>query len=182
MRTLACFALVFVAACSGGDSSVKIATADGARPPDDMAITTTRGAMMLTVRADSMRMRISDAARATIDSAMTKNDTGTGFGAWVKRKAMGAARKGLSMEISVPLSNVQDARVVNGALVFTYKPGTRDPFQNVKADKSPLLESFKSEDAEQFAAFVRGRIGAGAPVAPPAKASAPAQSPAPTKF
>lgn len=176
MRLFVSTALLLVAACSGGDSSVKISTADGARPPDDMAITTTKGEMMLTVRADSMRMRISDATRSSIDSAMAKNDTGTGFGAWIARKAMGVARKGLSMEVSVPLSGVQDARVANGALVFTYGPGTRDPFKNVKADKRPLLESFKSEDAEQFAAYVRGRIGAGPPPA------APAQSPAPTKF
>lgn len=176
MRRLASFVLVLTAACSGGDSSVKIATADGARPPDDMAITTTKGEMMLTVRTDSMRMRISDAMRASVDSAMTKNDTGTGFGAWIARTAMGVARKGMSVEVSVPLSSVQDARVVDGTLVFTYKSGTRDPFQNVKANKRPLLESFKSEDAEQFAAYVRGRIGARGPV------PAPARSPAPTKF
>ena len=180
MRRLASIAIVLAAACSAGDSNVKVSTSDAARPPDDMAITTAQGGMMLTVRADSMRMRISDAMRASVDSAMTAKDTGTGFGAWVARKAMGLARKGMSVEVSVPLSGVKDARVVAGTLVFTYAAGTRDPFQNVKANKRPLLESFKSEDAEQFAAYVRGRIGVGGAVTAPSKSAA--QSPAPTKF
>ena len=176
MRRLASLSLLIAAACSGADSNVKIGTTDGPRAPDDMAITTTTGAMMLTVRADSLRMRMSDAARATMDSEMTKSDTGTGFGAWVTRKAMGLARKGMSMEVSVPLSGVQDARVVGGTIVFTYKGATSDPFQAAKVNNRKLLESFKSEDAEQFAAYVRGRVGAGSAV------PAPATSPAPTKF
>lgn len=175
MRCLAAFALVVTAACSGGDSNVKVSLGDGPRAPDDMAITTTQGEMMLTIRADSLRMRISDTLRAKIDSQMAKRDTGKGFGAWIARKAMGAARKGMGLEVAVPLTSIDDARVANGALVFTYKAGTRDPFHNVKANKRPMLESFKPEDAEQFAAYVRGRIGVGTP-------TKPAASPAPTKF
>ena len=76
MRRLVPFAVVLMAACSGGDSGVKVSLAGGARPPDDMAITTTHGGMMLTVRADSMRMRLSDTLRASIDSAMATSDTG----------------------------------------------------------------------------------------------------------
>lgn len=158
--SLALLALAASLAACGGDSNVDVNMSGPARGPDDLAITTTDGGMTLAVRADSIRMRIADSVRNKVAAELEtdKADTGSGFSAWLARKAKSVAAKGMNVEMSVPISNVEKAAVENGAIVLTFRAGAPNPFSGTKSNKRPLLESFSAPDAEKFVAMVQGKI------------------------
>ena len=145
----------------GGDKHLDVNMSGADHGPDDIAITTTSGAMTLAVRSDSIRMRMSYSARNKVTAELKNgpSDTASGMGAWIARKAKGMAAKGLSMEMSMPIANVESAAVdKNGAIVIIYKGGVSDPFANTKVNQTPLMSAFARADAERFAALVSSKV------------------------
>ena len=74
-----------LAAC-GADTRLRLNEDPAKRGKDEMAITSHDGKMVLAVRLDSIRMRLSDSARkaVTADIATNTTDTNGGVGAWIE--------------------------------------------------------------------------------------------------
>ena len=143
------------------DKSIDVNMSGATHGPDDLAITTKTGAMSLAVRTDSIRMRMSDSARNKVTAELKggPDDTASGFGAMIARTAKRAAAKGLGLELSVPIANVESATVdADGKIVIVYRGGISDPFANTKVDGTPLMSAFARPDAEKFVALVRSKI------------------------
>lgn len=149
-------------ACFGrSDKTVSYSTTTAAvKMPDDIAITTTDGSMVLAVRHDTLRVRLSDKVRSDASGKFdTSKVTGNGFGASIERFVKNSVDKGLSAEVSEPLSDFSDAKVENGALIIVPRDKSKSPpFDHTKVNNRPLMQSFSQSDAEGFAAYVRARI------------------------
>ena len=161
-RGILATSLLLLVACRGGAEKEGVAMSKSAenRAPDAIAIVTTDGSMMLAVRADSIRMRLSDSVLAEaskgLDSSTAKGD---GFSASIEKFVKKTVKSGLGMELTVAISTLKDARVEHGAIVLENKSGsTKSVFSSTKVDKKPLLESFSAADAERFVKAVKERI------------------------
>ncbi len=162
LRALAMLILVSTAACFGrNDKTVSYSSNTAAvKMPDAIAITTTDGSMVLAVRHDTLLMRFSDKVRADVSGKLdTSKVKGDGFGASIDRFVKNSVDKGLSTEVSEPLSDFNDAKVENGMLIIVPRDKSKSPpFDHAKVNDRPLMQSFSKSDAEGFAAYVRARI------------------------
>ena len=161
-RALAMLILVSAVACFGrSDKTVSYSSTTGTvKMPDDIAITTTDGSMVLAVRHDTLLVRLSDKVRADASGKLdTSKVKGDGFGASIERFVKNSVDKGLSTEVSEPLSDFNDAKVENGTLIIVPRDKSKSPpFDHTKVNDRPLMQSFSQTDAEGFAAYVRARI------------------------
>lgn len=162
VRALAILLLVSTEACFGRtDKTVSYSSnSDAVKMPDDIAITTTDGSMVLAVRHDTLRVRLSDKVRSDASGKLdTSKVEGDGFGASMERFVKNSVDKGLSTEVSEPLSDFNDAKVENGTLIIVPRDKSKSPpFDHTKVNNRPLMQSFSPSDAEGFAAYVRARI------------------------
>lgn len=162
-RAIVTASLLMLAACRGGGENEGVAMSQPhseKRAPNAIAIVTLDGSMTLAVRADSIRMRLSDSVLAeaskSLDSSSAKED---GFGASIEKFVKKTVKSGLGMELTVAISTLKDARVEHGVIVLETKSGsTKSVFEGTKVDKKPLLESFSAADAERFVKAVKERI------------------------
>lgn len=162
VRAFAVLILVSTVACFGrSDKTVSYSSnSDAVKMPDDIAITTTDGSMVLAVRHDTLRVRLSVKVRSDASGKLdTSNVKGDGFGANIERFVKNSVDKGLSTEVSEPLSDFNDAKVENGTLIIVPRDKSKSPpFDHTKVNNRPLMQSFSPSDAEGFAAYVRARI------------------------
>jgi hypothetical protein len=165
-RTVFAFSLlVFGAACTGShDNTVSFPAGNAsATESDDIAITTTDSSMVLAVRHDTLRARLSDKVRAKVGAELdTSKVKGDGFGASIEKFVKKSVNKGLGAEVSEPLSDFSDAKVENGTLLIIPKDKSKSQaFDRTKANNKPLMQSFSQADAENFAAYIRARLAKG---------------------
>jgi|GEM_PF-3872269 len=161
-RAFAILIMLSTVACFGrSDKTVSYSSNTAAvKMPDDIAITTTDGSMVLAVRHDTLRVRLSDSVRSEASGKLdTSKVKGDGFGAGIERFVKNSVDKGLSTEVSEPLSDFNDAKVENGTLIIVPRDKSKSPpFDHTKVNDRPLMQSFSKSDAEGFAAYVRARI------------------------
>lgn len=162
LRALAPLMMLSAVACFGrSDKTVSYSTNTAAvTMPDDIAITTTDGSMVLAVRHDTLLVRLSDKVRADASGKLdTSKVKGDGFGASIERFVKNSVDKGLSAEVSEPLSDFNDAKVESGTLIIVPRDKSKSPpFDHTKVNNRPLMSSFSPSDAEGFAAYVRARL------------------------
>ncbi len=164
IRTARAVALVVIlAACGGGDSKSSIAasTPEGPRAADDLAITSHDGGMVLAIRHDTIRMRLSDSARATAKTEMAKataDTSGGSIGNWIKAKVVSTVEKGMQMEMSVPVTGVKLLVREDSSIRFEMKDGKSVVGFSSKSKSKGTVGSFKPDDAEKFVAFVKPKL------------------------
>ena len=161
-RAFAILIMLSTVGCSGRDNKTVSysSNTDAVKTADDIAITTTDGSMVLAVRHDTLLMRFSDKVRADVSGKLdTSKAKGNGFGASIEQFVKNSVDKGLSTEVSEPLSDFNDAKVENGTLILVPRDKSKSPpFDHTKSNNRPLMQSFSKSDAEGFAAYVRTRI------------------------
>jgi hypothetical protein len=90
-----------------------------------------------------------------------KNDSAeTAFGRWVQRKTATLVAKGMSLELSIPLDEVEDVRYEDGEIRFEYRSHRKFKFDSFKRDGRSAMTDFESDDAERFVDAVRKQIAA----------------------
>jgi hypothetical protein len=151
--------------CFGGESksapvAMSKAPADGKRPADDIAIVTTDGAMTMAVRADSIRMRFSDSSRKEINKDLdTSKVQGNGFGASIEKMVKEKVQTGFAMEVTTPVSELEDARYEDGGIVLVYRDKSKkSPFSGTSVNNKPLLKSFSQQDSEKMVAYLKSHL------------------------
>ena len=163
-RTARAFALVVVlAACGGGDAkgSIAVSTPEGPRAADDLAITTHDGGMILGVRHDTIRMRLSDSARATAKKEMAKataDTSGGSIGNWIKAKVVSTVEKGMQLEMSVPVTSIRSLAREDSSIRFEMKDGKSVVGFSSKSKSKGTVGTFAPADADKFIAFVHPKL------------------------
>lgn len=130
---------------------------------DELTITTRDGHVVLALtKASTVAMRLSDSLRHRVNQEVAKelgsDSADTRFGRWVQRTTARMVAKGVAMEFSVPLSDIEDARYEDGELRFEYRANRKLKFHSFKNDGQSPMTGFHPDDAERFAAAVRAKI------------------------
>ncbi|HJU72892.1 MAG TPA: hypothetical protein VJ717_04030 [Gemmatimonadaceae bacterium] len=130
---------------------------------DQLAITTRDGNVVLALtNAKTVVMRLSDSLRRHVDGEIAKefaNDSAdTRFGRWVQRTTASLVAKGMALELSVPLKDIEDVRYEDGELRFEYSNDRKLKFHSFKRDGRSAMGDFDREDAERFADAIRKEL------------------------
>jgi hypothetical protein len=127
---------------------------------DQIAITTRDGNVVLALTsANTVAMRLSDSLRQHVDHEVARefasDSAETRFGRWVQRTTANLVAKGMAMEFSVPVQEIEDARYENGEIRFDYRSNRRLKFHSFKSDGRSPMTNFQPADAERFVEAVR---------------------------
>lgn len=159
--TIALCATLALSGCSIGGDDASVASRDSITlGAGDVRITSREGNVDLMLAGDQVVVALSESALAEVrestDTASLANQTGVGANIekWVKSTVQNA----LARTVSYPVSQLRDARVVDGRIEFDYRDGKFDLLESTKLDDTPLLASFSEGDAERFVAAVRARL------------------------
>lgn len=131
---------------------------------DQIAITTQDGNVVLALtKANKVAMRLSDSLRQHVDAEIAKDFSHdraeSAFGRWVQRMTATAVSKGMGIELSIPVRDIEDARYEDGEIQFEYRRERRQwKFNSFKRDGHSPLADFRREDAERFVDAVRTAI------------------------
>lgn len=155
--------VVALAACDGDDakSSIKVASTEGPRPADDLAIATRDGGMLLAVRHDTIRMRLSDSARRVAQSEMakaTQDTSGGAIGSWIKEKALGLVAEGMKIEMSVPVAGIKSLTREDSSIHFEMRDGKSGFSFGSKGKSKGNVGPFSPSDADKFIAYVGPKL------------------------
>ncbi len=132
---------------------------------DQIAITTRDGKVVLALtKSNTVAMRLSDSLRQHVDAEVAqefgKDSAESAFGRWVQKTTATLVSKGMGIEFSVPVKEIEDASYEDGEIRFEYRSNRKLKFHSFKNDgRSPMTE-FEREDAERFVEAVRDAIHA----------------------
>ena len=137
LRLAACVLPIALAACSHGEAEhVSFSSSDTARAlpplgPEDVAVTSTDGAVMMAVVGDTVRMQLTDSLRDHVRSEVEHSvakDSSDGIGGMIARTVGGAVSGAVSgamgFVVRVPVQDVEDIRYEHGRIMFSTR-GTR---------------------------------------------------------
>lgn len=132
----------------------------GVERNDQVAITTRDGNVTLALtKANTVAMRLSDSLRQAVNAEVArefaKDSADSKFGRWVQRQTAQLVSKGMAMEFSVPLHDIEDARYEDGEIRFDYRSSRKLKFHSFKNDGRSPMSNFEPEDAERFVDAVR---------------------------
>ena len=163
-----CLASAFTVALAGCSHS-KAAERPDHKPAverhDQLAITTRDGNVVLALtKANTVAMRLSDSLRQHVHGEVARefgrDSAETAFGRWMQRKTATLVAKGMSLELSIPLDEVEDVRYEDGEIRFEYRSHRKFKFDSFKRDGRSAMTDFEADDAERFVDAVRKQIGA----------------------
>lgn len=134
-----------------------------------VSMTSTDGAVVMSLRHDSVVVAFSDSVRNKVKSEVDKSmkeeaydkDAGA-VGELIKGVVQKSVTAGLG-EIfdkarGFEVSSVKDVRYKDGAIEFDYVKEPTWTFKDMKLDKRPVLESFHPADAARFVGAVRAHL------------------------
>ncbi|HEV8362882.1 MAG TPA: hypothetical protein VGQ52_05160 [Gemmatimonadaceae bacterium] len=132
---------------------------------DQIAITTRDGNVVLALtKSNTVAMRLSDSLRQHVDAKIAKDfgkdSAESALGRWVQRTTATLVSKGMGMEFSVPVKDIEDARYEDGEIRFEYRKDRKLKFHSFKNDGRSPMTGFAPEDAERFVEAVRQAIHA----------------------
>lgn len=163
-----CFASALSVAASGCSHS-KAAERPDHTPAiernDQLAITTRDGNVVLALtKTNTVAMRLSDSLRQHVSGEVARefgrDSAETAFGRWMQRTTASLVTKGMALELSIPLDEVEDVRYEDGEIRFEYRSHRKFRFNSFKRDGRSAMTDFESDDAERFVDAVRKQIGA----------------------
>lgn len=137
-------------------------------PGGEVAMFTRDRSLMLRLRNDSILAGFSDSLRTAVKSEVERKsnrpDTGerSEFGRAIERVVRTTVNATLSevfdKDRGVPVSDLRDARLENGTIVFDYRRKPTLSFDSIKLEKEPFLSQFHRADAARFVGAVRARL------------------------
>lgn len=140
-------------------------------PDGSASITSRNGALVMSLRHDSIVVAFSDSMRAVVQGQVkqsmhedAKADTGddSALGQIIKgvvqSTVSGALREVFEKSRGFPVSAVRDVSYDDGAIRFSYVKTPTWNFDKINADHEPLLEQFHPADAARFVGAVRARL------------------------
>ena len=125
-------------------------SADRAR----FAIVSENGDAALLLTDTAIVAQMTDRGLQHLNSADAKDTTKSVVGKMVTRMAVAALGSLFDHGIAYNLRDISDAKYDDGRLQLVGAKG-QELFRDVKIDDTPLMESFRAEDAKKFAAKVR---------------------------
>lgn len=163
-----CIASAFTVAASGCSKSNAAERRDhkpSIERNDQLAITTRDGNVVLALtKSNTVAMRLSDSLRQRVDGEVARefgrDSAETAFGRWVQRSTASLVAKGMALEFSVPVDELEDARYDDGEIRFEYSSDRKLKFRSFKSDGRSPMTDFEPDDAERFADAVRKQIAA----------------------
>lgn len=166
---LVCLTSVFTVGATGCKKPPAAQARQVERPAiernDQIAITTRDGNVVLALtKSNAIAMRLSDSLRQHVDAEIAKDfardKAESALGRWVQRTTATLVSKGMGMEFTMPVTEIEDVRYEDGEIRFEYRSERRLKFHSFKSDgRSPMTE-FAPEDAERFVEVVRETIHA----------------------
>jgi hypothetical protein len=156
---------VAVAGCSHSKAAEQRDHKTSIESNDQLAITTRDGNVVLALtKAKTVAMRLSDSLRQHVNGEVARefgrDSSETAFGRWIQRTTANLVTKGMALELSIPLDEVEDVRYEDGEIRFEYRSHRKFKFDSFKRDGHSAMTDFESDDAERFVAAVRKQIGA----------------------
>lgn len=132
-----------------------------------VSMTTRNGALVMSLRHDSIVVAFSDSIRRKVRSEVTastdKHDAAESAIGEVVRGVVKSAVTGALTEVfdkarGFPVSTLRDVRYEDGAMRFDYLREPAWTFDSFKVDDEPLLEQFHPADAARFVGAVRAQL------------------------
>ncbi|MCC6931535.1 MAG: hypothetical protein IT359_21275 [Gemmatimonadaceae bacterium] len=161
---------ISVDATLGTDKTVRAAGPSFTEASDgSVSMTSTDGAVVMSLRHDSVVVAFSDSVRnsvkAEIDKSMKEDARDKDEGA-VADLIKGVVQKSVTVGLGEILnkargfqvSSLSDVRYKDGAIEFDYVKEPTWTFTDMKLDKRPILESFHPADAARFVGAVRAHL------------------------
>jgi hypothetical protein len=167
---------IFVAACGGDSSNVRVTTRgsdkssatfasrDTSRKlgPGDILIANADSSIELGLYGDSI---ITGFGSKVMNEIREKTDTGAvsgnGLAASIEKMVKNTVADAMSHQIKYAVADVQDVRFEDGKLLFFWKDGSRMRlFEDSKSDKKKISQTFNQDDAQRFVAAFKARKAA----------------------
>lgn len=151
---------VALAACGPRDTPFKVNDDPTKRAADDMHIVTRTGAMVLGVRGDSVRMRLSDSSRkaAAAEIAKSTADTSGGVAAWISAQVGSVAQKGIGLEVSVAVAGIASVEAKDSTVRLLLKGGKGLASFGAGGKADGTISGFAPGEAAKFVAYLRPRL------------------------
>lgn len=151
---------VVLVACGPRDTSFKVNDDPAKRAADDLRIVTRTGEMVLAVRGDSVRMRLSDSSRkaAAAEIAQSTSDTSGGVAAWLSAQIGSVAQKGIGLEVSVAVAGIASIEAKDSTVRIVLKGGKGITAFGVGGKADGKIGGFAPSEAEKFVAYLRPRL------------------------
>ena len=139
------------AAIAARDTGVKLAAGD-------IRIVSADSAVELALIGSRIMMRLSDKTVAEIKRKTdTTNVSGSGFAASIEKMVKSGVASALNQQVEYPLSEVRDARYEDGEIKLEMNGKGPRLFEQTRVNKTPVMKSFRPEDAQAFVAAVQAR-------------------------
>ena len=139
------------AAIAARDTGFKLAAGD-------IRIVSADSAVELALIGSRIMMRLSD---KTVAEIKRKTDTtgvsGSGFAASIEKMVKSGVASALNQQVEYPLSEVRDARYEDGEIKLEMNGKGPRLFEQTRINKTPVMKSFRPEDAQAFVAAVQAR-------------------------
>ncbi len=147
-------------ACGRGDTAFKVNDDPSKRAADDMHIVTRTGEMVLGVRGDSVRMRLSDSGRKAASAEIRKStaDSSGGMVAWISEQVGTVVQKGIGLEVSAAITGIESVSAKDSAVTIVMKGGAGIRFFGVGGKSDGRIGGFTPADAEKFVAYLSPRL------------------------
>jgi len=166
--SLALVALAGLAACGRRDhSDVKLsfdstaAAAAAHEPlgPGDERITSTDGAVILSLVGDSVRMQLSDSLRRSVQHSL---DTAgkSGFAGMITRSVSGVVGNALGFVVRIPVRDIDEISANDGEIDISSKGGQSHFRTSGSNNRGGEHSRFAPADADRFVAAVKARKAA----------------------
>lgn len=126
--------------------------------PKDVRITSTDGALVLSLIGDTVRMQLSDSLRNSVSAEVTKDVDASGdksgIGGLIAKSVSKAVSGAMGFTVRVPATDVQNLRYEDGHIRFELR--NRDSQVNLSSD-SNRNATFLEADARRFIDAVKKR-------------------------
>ena len=124
----------------------------------DIRIVSADSAVELALIGSRIMMRLSDKTVAEIKRKTdTTNVSGSGFAASIEKMVKSGVASALNQQVEYPLSEVRDALYEDGEIKLEMNGKGPRLFEQTRVNKTPVMKSFRPEDAQAFVAAVQAR-------------------------
>ena len=117
--------------------------------------------MLLGVRHDTVRVRLSDSARAAVKREVNKeihDSSKSGIGAFIAEKVGNAVAKTMDLEVSVPVSAIKSVAREDSNLRFVMRDGTKGIVFGGNEKSKGTVGRFAPADADKFVNYLQPKL------------------------
>ncbi len=151
-------------ACSRGDRGPAVSfdasasATDMPLGPEDVRVTSTDGALTLSLVGDTVRMQLGDSLRRAVQQQLD-TASGDGVGAMITRSVGGIVGSAMRFVASAPVQSIENVRYEDGHIRLESRGDGRSKF-SMSGKGNGEDARFTPADGERFVAAVRRRQAA----------------------